>query len=92
MGRPADHGIAARTEQTLVTVVAVDAITLVWQLAHHLENLADSLRLTHAMARDHKQVANFGSRQLSTLCNLRRFADRAAHVAELRPSRTSVRG
>jgi hypothetical protein len=60
MGRPADRGVTARAEQTLVTVVPADAITPVWQLAHHLENLADPLRFTHAMARDHHEVSDFG--------------------------------
>jgi hypothetical protein len=55
-----DRGIAARTEQALATVVPADTITLVWQLAHHLENLDHALRFTHAMACDHDEVASFG--------------------------------
>ena len=41
-------------------VVPADAVTLVRQLAQHLENLADSLALTHMMARDHDEVASLG--------------------------------
>jgi hypothetical protein len=43
-----------------VAVVPPDAVTLVGQLAQHLENLADSLRFTHVMTRDHDEVASFG--------------------------------
>ena len=83
MGRPADRGVAAWTEQTLVTVVPADAITLVWQLAHHLENLADSLRLTHAMARDHNQIANFGC-VCSPVHNILPWSRQHEHAAQVR--------
>jgi hypothetical protein len=43
-----------------VTVVPADTVTLVWQLAHHLENFDDALRFTEAMARDNDVVAKFG--------------------------------
>jgi hypothetical protein len=55
-----DRRIAPWTEQTLVTVVPPDSVTLVGQLAQHLENFANSLRIAHVMAGDHDDVAGLG--------------------------------
>ena len=43
-----------------MVVVPADAVALVRQLTQHFENLADSLRFTHVVSRDHDEVARFG--------------------------------
>lgn len=55
-----DSGVAAQTEHAFATVLPADAVTLVGQLAKHLEDLADSLALTDVVTRDHDEVASFG--------------------------------